>query len=408
MKRIGLLLTLVLAACGSPGLESTETAVPAAAGIAEAADPVLARDAATGDVLMAWVAGDGSGYDVYAARSTDAGATWSEPVRVTKERGLVQPHAEASPRMIAHNGVVALFWPTSIEVAGRRFPASHMRFSRSTDGGRTWSDPRILNDDTTAVLAGHTFHGATAVGDSTLVVAWLDSRAGVKAATDPTAHHSGDATVYAARSNDLGATWSATNTELWANACPCCRVSLAATPDGSVLAAWRGHFEGSVRDPVVARLDAAKEPPVRVHEDGWVFPGCPHSGPALAVDGRGRAHVAWFTGREGGAGVYYARMDDDAFTEPMPLLTGEALQTGHPALAILPDNSAVVAVNLDETGGRVLSLFRISADGNVTKAVVPGTEGADHPQVLGNPDGTVLVTWTDRAAGSRIRMLRVR
>ena len=410
MKQIAIALLAIISGCTPPGFEAIETTAPAVAGVVQSADPALAIDDATGDLVMAWVAGDSTAYHLYHARSSDGGASWSAPVRVTVQAGEVRPHAEASPRLVVNNGVTALFWPTSIEVPGRRFPASQMRFTRSTDGGRTWSSARILNDDTTSALAGHTFHGATAIGDSTLVVAWLDSRSNAKAAghADPATHHDGDATVYTVRSNDLGATWAGSNTPLWGDACPCCRVSLATAPDGSVIASWRGHFEGSVRDPVVGRFTGAPAQPQRVHEDGWVFPGCPHSGPALAVDPDGTAHVAWFTGKQGGAGVYYARSSGDSFETPVPLLTGTTLQTGHPAIALLPDRGeAVIAVNLDETGARVLTLFRLSADGKVTKTVVPDSEGADHPQVIAGRDGSVFVAWTDRAAASRVRIARI-
>jgi hypothetical protein len=302
-----------------------------------------------------------------------------------------------------------LFWPNHIEVPGRRFPASHMRFSRSIDGGRTWSAATILNDDTTAALAGHTFHGATAVGSDTLIVAWLDSRTGAEPAEgDSVVHHEGDATIYTAISRDGGASWEARNHARWGRACPCCRVALATTRDGHVLAAWRGHFDGSVRDPVVADLLPTSGEPKRIRADGWVFQGCPHTGPALAVDDAGAAHVAWFTGKEGGAGVFYARegAGADAFEEAVPLLTAETLPAAHPAL-VLTASGPLIAINLAANGQRALTLARIS-NGKAFSTVVPNTAGADHPHLVTLPDGSALVAWTEQKAGaSRIRLAAV-
>jgi hypothetical protein len=111
------------------------------------------------------------------------------------------------------------------------------------------------------------------------------------------------------------------------NACTCCRTAIAAGPDGSLYVAWRKLHPGDVNDIVVARsTDRGRTwgPPVRPHEDGWVFPGCPHAGPDLAVDSTNAVHVAWYTGAPGREGLYYAVSRDGArtFTAPTGLVTG--------------------------------------------------------------------------------------
>jgi BNR repeat-like domain len=410
-QKIATLLLISSAACSrvdTPALDEVST--PAQPELRESADPAIAADPANGDLLLAWVAGDSSGYNLYFARSGDQGAHWSTPARVTTDSHEIKPHAEASPRLVAGKSALALIWPSHIDVQGRRFPASHMRFSRSTDGGRTWSQPITLNDDTTAVLAGHTFHGATAIGDSTLLVAWLDSRVGAQPHLmegDTAVHHDGDATIYTAVSHDFGKTWSATNEKHWRGACPCCRVSLAATREGQVLAAWRGHFPGNVRDPVVAQIGSAQEP-MRVHTDGWVLEGCPHSGPAVALDANDRAHIAWYTGRPGHAGVYYARQDGAGkFGEPVAIVSGDVLPVAHPVMALLNDR-ALLALNLDEKGERNLTIVHVSADGGVTRSTVAQTKGADHPQIAATSSGAV-VAWTEKTGNAmRVRVGLVR
>jgi hypothetical protein len=362
----------------------------------QSADPAIVVDAASGDLLLSWVEGDSAGYRLMFARSNDGGASWSEATAVTTSLDEVKPHAEASPRMVSAQGVIGVFWPKQTHVPGRRFPASAMRFARSTDGGRTWSQPITINDDTTnAAPAGHTFHGATASGNS-FVVAWLDSRRIVQGMHGgDTAHHEGSSYVFSATSRDLGATWEPANRKFWGNACPCCRVSLAPAGD-DILAAWRGHFEGDVRDIVTARL-AADAQPERVHKDDWVFPGCPHSGPGLAVE-NGRAHVAWFTGAPGRMGVYYKQPN----REPVRVLGGEQLPAGHPAVAAFGDD-ALVAVNLNAAGERVLTVARVSGE-NVALVEVPNTSGADHPQLARAGDGRAFLAWTQ---SSQLKLARV-
>ena len=92
--------------------------------------------------------------------------------------------------------------------------------------------------------------------------------------------------------------------------------------------AWRKIFERDVRDIVVATLPPGGDAfgdPVRVHEDDWVFPGCPHAGPALHVDGDGRLHVAWYTGREDRQGVWHTHSVDGgaSFGAATPLVTSD-------------------------------------------------------------------------------------
>ena len=390
------LLAVLLAACNrTPSVALVEG--PRITG-KQSADPAIVVDQASGDLLLSWVEGDSAGYRLMFARSQDEGATWSDAVPVTTSLDEIKPHAEASPRLVSAHGVVGVFWPKQKHIAGRRFPASQMRFARSTDGGRTWSQPITINDDTTSAdPAGHTFHGATAHGNS-FVVAWLDSRRvveGTHGAGVAHQEHEGSSFVFSATSRDLGATWEPANRKFWGNACPCCRVSLAPIGD-DVLAAWRGHFEGDVRDVVTARLTADAQPE-RVHADGWVFPGCPHSGPGLAVENN-RAHIAWFTGATGKMGVYYKQPDQ----EPVRVIGGEQLPTGHPVVAVLGD-AAVVAVNLNPAGERVLSVARVSGE-KVNLVEVPNTSGADHPQLVRVSDDRAVLAWTQNA---QLRLARV-
>jgi hypothetical protein len=361
----------------------------------QSADPALALDAASGDLLVTWVEGDSNGYRLMFARSTDEGVNWSEPIAVTTSPDEVKPHAEASPRLVSARGAIGVFWPKQQHIAGRRFPASAMRFARSLDGGRTWSSPITLNDDTTSSPAGHTFHGATAVGDSAFVVAWLDSRQVVEESHGAEhQHHEGSSYVFSARSNDLGANWEPTNQKYWGKACPCCRVALAVA-GSDVIAAWRGHFDGDVRDIVTAPLISTAQPE-RVYADNWVFPGCPHSGPGIDV-ANNNVHLAWFTGAPERMGVYYAKRGE----EPVRVVGGGALPTAHPAVAAF-DEQAIVAANVNGEGRRVLTVARV-AGSDVKLVEVPDTEGADHPQLVRVGDHA-LVAWTQNG---RFRLARV-
>lgn len=434
MHRTNLAAALVaaaaLTACGRAAtiesLRLPEGGVPG-----ERADPALAVDPASGDLLISWTAGDSSGHAIQFARSTDGGSTWSAPVTVAGPAADIHPHGESAQRLVASPGALAIVWSNNVMVPGRRWPASNIRVARSSDGGRSWSTALTVNDDSAGAPAGHLFHGVALEGDSSLVVAWLDERAGPDpmaghqhaAATPVVGHeHSGedaepDAHIWVARSNDLGVTWSRTNQPLWGAACPCCRVTMARGPDGHVTLAWRKHYAGNVRDIVLAPLVGssavgAPPEPTRVHADEWVYPGCPHTGPGLGLDSAGVAHVAWFTGKQGSAGVYYARQTAagaTTFTTPVPLVTGRTLPASHAGVAPRSNGGAFVGLDIAPDGRRLASFAIIDGAGQVlSRTTLDTLEGADHPQVVSLRGGGAVMAWTLTGARSAVRLARVK
>ena len=409
-----LTLAATVAGCrqGTP-VEQAGT-LPAAGG--SASDAALASEPGTGDLLATWVAGDSASTQLFFSRSSDRGASWSAPVRITSDAHDVAPTGEASPRIVAAGrGRIAVAWPRPVPVPGRQWPASAIRVARSHDGGRTWSAPVTVNDDTASAPGGHNFHGAAWVGDSGIMVAWLDERHGDSAvmarasltAAEPTSEP--DAVVYTAFSPDFGVSWEP-NRPVWGAACPCCRVTLARMNDGGALAAWRQHYPGNIRDVVIAPVAAVRSEPVRVHRDDWVFPGCPHAGPAVAIGADGSRHVVWYTGRTGGAGMYYARIDSAGRTgDALTLVTGDHIAPSHAAAVALGDGGALAAYDAASDGSRLIGLARIGRDGRIVwKTTVPGSAGGRYPQLAQAADGTVLLAWTGDTAGvSAIRLARI-
>src|SRR5690606_11365753 len=159
------------------------------------------------------------------------------------------------------------------------------------------------------------FHTMAVAGDGTIFVSWIDTRAkdraraerarrvGESTAAGAHAAHGADAEaglpgseLWVARSTDGGRSFSP-GVVVDRDICPCCRTGLAVAPDGAVYVVWRKIFDGDVRDIAIARTEDGGRTftqPAPVHRDGWVFPGCPHAGPSVAVTDDGRVHVAWY------------------------------------------------------------------------------------------------------------------
>jgi hypothetical protein len=386
-------LAAIVAVAGGCGRSRSPIGAPAtvASGVSS---PTLAR-AADGSVIVAWIGGDGN---VYVARRTPDGG-FGEPVRANDVSGEAAPHEQApSQTAVGPNGEVYVVWQTRVPIAGRRFPASDLRLARSTDGGGTFEPAHTVNDDAGATPTSHTFHDLYVAEDGTVYASWIDGRTTESARRDQP-HHGGahdqgplGPEVRVARSADGGRTFSA-SVVVDRDACPCCRTSLARAPDGALYVAWRKIFAHDVRDVVVARSrdgGASFEAPVRVYADNWVYPGCPHAGPSLAVDDAGTVHVVWYTGAQGRAGLYLATSRDagETFGEPVPLNDGVA-PVSHARLAPADGGVWIAWEDRGASGGRV-RLSRCGPDGKVRASGDLGDGRA--PAVAGGPAGPA-VAW---------------
>lgn len=319
-----------------------------------------------GAPVVAWVGDDGN---VFVARRDSAGA-FGRSVRVNDVAGEAAPHEQA-PAQVATgpDGHVYVLWQTRVPVRGRRFPASDLRFARSTDGGRTFEPALTVNDDAGGAPTSHTFHDLYVDRAGVVFAAWIDGRAS-EGHRGGGHHGAGTAPlgpeVRVARSGDGGRTFGA-SVVVDRDACPCCRTSLARGRDGALYVAWRKIFAGDVRDIVVARSTddgATWGAPVKVRDDGWVYPGCPHAGPSIAVDGTGALHVVWYTGAEGRAGLYLATSRDDGrtFAAAQPLGPVGATPVSHARVAPAGDGVWVAWEDRSAVAGRV-ALSRCGPDG---------------------------------------------
>ncbi|HEY8483700.1 MAG TPA: sialidase family protein [Longimicrobiales bacterium] len=404
---------LLASACGNapPPLDLGEALTVVEAG---ASNPTTAADPRTGTIYVAWVGVEDGVAGVYLARSED-GRTFSAPVRVNDRPGDAAPHEQAPAQVaVGPEGHVYVVWQNNTVVEGRRFPASDLRFARSTDGGRSFEPALTVNDDAGGLPASHTFHSIAVAADGTIYVSWIDSRVRARVEAERRAGRGGaeggelpGPEIRLARSTDGGRSFEP-SVVVDEEACPCCRTALAVGPDGAVYVAWRKVFEGSVRDIVVARsTDGGRTfgAPVRVHDDGWVIDGCPHAGPSLAVDGDGRLHVAWYTGREGRQGLFHAVSEDGgrSFGGAAPILSGEWVPVSQ--VKLVADGRGEVWITWDDRRGEEKRVYvaRAERSGPSRRGAAEAGRGAS-PAIAAAGD-VRAVAWLDGEA-VRVRAIR--
>jgi hypothetical protein len=410
-------LVLLLAIAVSAGAAAITPAVgraaPAASGTTAIvlsvpgranAHPSVATD---GDVaVVAWSARGSGGTDVYAAVSSDAGATFGRPVRVNTIAGAAVASAERPPRVaIASAGgtrTIGVLW-----IGAAAAPAGpRMLLSRSSDGGRTFAAPTAVSAAQAPGIRG--WASLAAGRDGAFHASWLDGRnAGAGEPAGEHVHHHTAAAPHAAMRQDLyhaviAADGTVAETPLATEVCFCCKTATlvpptplaGATLPGDVLVAWRHIYPNSERDIALAVRTAKTglfAPPVRVSADHWQLQACPDDGPALAVSGTGRLHVVWPSIADPAAAtekaIFHARSTDGRTFTPRRRLDAPGSGAAHPQVAA-SGADALALWDASGDGGRQVIALTL-AEPATPIVLGPGT----YPVAASTPHG-FAVAWT--------------
>jgi hypothetical protein len=181
--------------------------------------------------------------------------------------------------------------------------------------------------------------------------------------------------------------------------------------------AWRHVFPGSLRDiAFAASRDGGRtfSPPVRVSEDQWQINGCPDDGPSMSVDGERRVHLVWPTvvSERGGPvkALFYASSSDGATFTARQRMPTEG-QANHPQLVVNRDGSLLVTWDETGSGPRRIAAARgrRGAGGAVSfiRATPAGAATGTYPAVASTKTGAVMAWTSGEPASSVITTVRV-
>jgi hypothetical protein len=371
-----------------PAPACTEAKVDCAA----TAVPAFAKDG------RLWVAFS-VGKSVYAAASSDNGATFSAPTAIaTVGDGVIDAHGDARPKIVAlKDGTLLATYTTrpDKQMIGTIFTA------RSTDGGKTFSAPQALLSE-----GGQRFDSIVVNRKGRIYAGWLDKTHALKAKAEGKEFlGSGVAFAY---SDDDGKSFKGKSI-LIDHACECCRMSGALDKDGTPVFAWRQVLDGNIRDHMVAKLsaDAAQATATRVSDDDWAINSCPHHGPSIAIDAAGDWHVVWFTKGKKRQGLYYARSLDagKSFSEPEKF-GDDARAAGHPTLVAAKGRLYRVWKEFDGTTTTIA--MQMSRDNgkswSAPRVVAQTLDASDHPELIAH-NGAAYLSWLTHKEGYRLMPL---
>ena len=212
-------------------------------------------------------------------------------------------------------------------------------YTRSTNGGRTFQPERNMLDTET----GTDEATIAADQDGNVFVLWLDGR------LPGDSRNPGSTPIFMAVSKDNGATFSANQPLRYQpdkRACSCCRMEASIGNDGYLYVAFRTGYQ-NIRDFYLlkGRKTENNFRLVPVSVDNWELEACPMSGPSFAVEDNGQVLISWMSRYK----VYWSISNSEAMNFAPRVATPQ------------------------------------------------GGEGENHPVVLTNHKGEVLLVWREGA-----------
>jgi len=401
LAALGACALAAAAACSAPppaheAIQATLGELPSPAG-PDAALPQLAVTP-DGRVLTSWLEKSADGRRFRFAALEEDG--WTAPVTIAEGDRFFANWADVPSIVALADGTLAAHW---LEKSGPDTYAYDVRVRLSRDGGATWSPAVSPHTDGTP-----TEHGFVSMYDDPaggLGLVWLDGRA--------MAGHAGGMDAMQAemslRATAFDGDAPRPETLVDGRVCECCPTTAVAVA-GGIAIAYRDRAPDEVRNIAVARLaDGRWSEPAHVHDDGWMIPGCPVNGPALASDGASRVALAWFTAPDDRPRVNVAFSADGARSFGDPITVDDGAPIGRVDAVLLPEGGALVSWIEQTPGGAELRVRHVAPGGargpSARISEVNATRSSGYPRMV-RAGGALVFAWTDAGDRTSVRVAR--
>lgn len=272
--------------------------------------------------------------DVYFQHAAATGG-FLAPVRVNDIPGDAAVRNENPPKIaVGPNNEIYVTWANE-----RERWKGNIRFSRSLDGGKTFSPAVYLNTDTSGSLIGRGFETIAVDAKGRVYIAWIDQR-------NKKSEDHAVAEIWMTESSDQGKTFSRDH-KILSNVCECCRLTLAFDAEGRMFISYRYVPPSGpmLRDIAVSRSEDGGKTfqTTVVSHDGWELEGCPTNGASMSIDDAGRVTVVWFTAGGEKPRVSIASSSDHGASFGTPALLDPAQKQAKHGDAVAIGNGAVLA-----------------------------------------------------------------
>ncbi len=372
------------------------------------AKTVTAAYAPNGDLWRLWSQKNSLYYQISKAQilnvqiSSEQGQSFSAIKRVDIPKEKISSRGENRPKIAFDNSnVVYLSWAMPRE---RKYTAD-VRFSYSSDYGKTFTAPITINDD--KLLAGHSFNELLVTPEGDINIVWLDSR--FSTALKKQGKETNGSALFLAKGNMKKQQTDFTNKMLTNGTCVCCRIAMNTNTKGELAILWRHIYGDNIREFALLTLNHEEQPaePIQISHDYWQINGCPHQGGGIGIDNNNRYHLVWFNQGDKGKGIFYAYSDDQGQHLSTPLSVGDfAKQAAHPHVSVQGNNVDIVWTQFNGVEHQLM--HQKSTDSGKTfhqaTQLAVAINGADRPFIL-TYKGKNYVSWQRPKQGHWLQAL---
>src|SRR5216684_700174 len=338
--------------------------------------PRIAVDT-NGGVNVVWVDNTPGHQTIFFSRSTDGGVTFSTPVNISND-----PSDSANPQIaVDATGNISVVWENDTINLG-------VFYAHSTDGGVSFSSPPPLTTNTSG-----SFGPQLAVdANGNICVVWEDD-------------FSTRAHVSFSRSADKGATFSTPQLNLSKNSTGNSTAPMIALDGGgNINVVWVDNSPGYF---AIFFTRSSDNGTTFSTAKGISNTSGDSANPQLAVDASGNVHVVWQhnTPQVFNSDIFFARSADGGatFTNPPLNLSANPGDSTNPWLTV--DSAGNLNLGWADTTPTISGniLFSQSADAGVTFSAPQNLSndsgGSSEVQIAADKNGNLDVVWSDGTSG---------
>ena len=324
--------------------------------------PQIAVDS-SGNINVVWQDNPPGNYQIFFTRSSDGGATFSAPMNISND-----PRGAGSPYMaVDSGGNINVAWVSSPTVV-----PYIISFSRSSDGGATFSTP-------IAVSSRPSYRPQVAVDSAgNINVAWTEG-------------FNGPFDVVFSRSSDGGATFTAPKVISYLSEVDL-GFRMALDSKGNLYAVWDTQPYGNIYLSHSSDGGATFSYTAITNNTSGTGP----QGQQIAIDSSDNINVVW--------NIFFSRSSDGGATFSTPQNLSNDLGNSYASQIATDSSGNINVVWQDNTPGNYDIFFTRSSDGGATFSTPenlsndPGDSG--NPQIVVDSSGNINVGWTDNTPGN--------
>lgn len=366
----------------SPLVQMKQMSSPASDSCAE---PFLFTDK-NDIVYLSWIEKKGIQSTLYF--STLSGEQWSEPKKMASGNNWFVNWADYPVISTDGNKNLLAHFLEKSDTAKFTYD---VKIVSSTDSGKTWSHPKILNEDN--VKAEHGFVSIVPYKDG-FFTAWLDGRKTAMAGDDGGHGHHGEMTLRGAMLD-----YDGNKTDEWEldnRICDCCQTSVAISKAGPVVT-YRDRSDEEVRDMSIVRyVNGQWSAPKTIYGDNWQIRACPVNGPRVSAIGNNLA-IAWFSMQDKKGEVKLIFSNDGGETFGKPIRIDEGNTIGRVDVEMI--DSATAFVSWMEGGS--IKAVNVQANGTKENSILIASSSdkrsSGFPQMT-RSGNRIVFAWTDDKA----------